>query len=217
MCAEQTSHPRLRLFQSLSPLSIVPLLYENRSVGETEVWGHRNDIGVTGIGIQRAMISLLLLPVYSLLLVSLSVSLRCSICRHMGLSMVPPNARNSRFIFNAQTRNCQEEEIQCSADEDFCLSAYTRAPQGRYWVQKGCVAAFTDKGGLGLGCSKQKLDLSQARHLPVKIPDRPLELTVCVCNTEDYCNAGLLSASPAAPFRLNTLLIFSTISLTVFL
>lgn len=112
--------------------------------------------------------------------------LTCKICRHSGLSMVPPKAPNSRFIFNSRSTDCEQEDMECTEEEDFCLAAYAQAGPDTFWVQKGCVASTS--GGRGSGCKEELLDLSKTRILPVRVPKEPLRLSVCVCNTHDNCN-----------------------------
>lgn len=65
-------------------------------------------------------------------------------------------------------------------------------------IQKGCVAAEIEDGAYidlhnfnGSGCTKQFMDASQVRNVPMmldKISD--LEATMCVCNYENFCNRG---------------------------
>lgn len=129
-----------------------------------------------------------------------SSGLSCAICQHTGLSMVAPNAPNSRFVFDAATDNCLEEAIECAPSENFCLASVALVSGDRFWIQKGCIAAKSDNEldpeephgfANGSGCVRQILDDAQIRNMPVDTGFiTSLETTVCLCNLDDYCNSG---------------------------
>lgn len=138
--------------------------------------------------------------------------LNCTICRHKGVSMIPPSAPNSRFIFDSTNDSCDEEDIKCESREDFCIGASAKAAEKKYWVQKGCVKGTG--GGNGSGCTEEYLDVTNAKNLPVGVVKGKLLMTVCICNTKDFCNRGYVGRLGRQ--QKNSSNHLSSINLTIF-
>lgn len=143
----------------------------------------------------RNMSLLCRLSITSLLLVSAS-GLTCRICDHVGhFSMIPPESPNSRLVFNRESINCTESDVECEDYEDFCIMAYARDAHHRYWVQKGCTSSHRSRALRRLrdeprACLTEWITGSQIQHLPIEAPEHPVQLDVCICNDEDGCNEG---------------------------
>jgi hypothetical protein len=140
-----------------------------------------------------------LLPRLSIcvLLVASAAALTCRICDHMGhFSLTPPDAPNSRLVFNRDAINCTESDVECDESEDFCIMAFARVHHHHFWVQKGCTASYRTRAMRRLrdktyGCFTEWITSSQVENLPVDVPNHhPLQLNVCICKDEDRCNEG---------------------------
>jgi len=138
--------------------------------------------------------------------------------------MIPPSAPNSRFIFDSTNDSCDEEEIKCESREDFCIGAAAKSAERKYWVQKGCVKGTG--GGNGSGCTEEYLDVTNAKNLPVGVVKGKLLMTVCICNTKDYCNRGYVGRLDRQPKNsainlmsskcVTLILLVSTINVIIF-
>lgn len=124
----------------------------------------------------------------------LASGLICSRCKQKSDSptIVPTTAPNSRFIFGSVNDTCDEEDVICLDQEQFCIAAAAKTVDDTFWIQKGCIGS-NDRNGVGAGfeCTDDHLNSSEVLHSSKSRQEiQQLKMTVCVCNTNDNCNHG---------------------------
>lgn len=121
------------------------------------------------------------------------VGLICSKCKYKEFSVAPVTAPNSRFVFDAVNDTCDEETVVCLDKEQFCIAASAKSGENSFWVQKGCISSSSSSNNgavVGSQCVEEYLNSKDVENVTISNRNLTLKMTVCVCNTRNYCNRG---------------------------